>query len=229
MAVGVGFDFDHTLGLDNGLERRAYVRLAEELGVPIALQNHANAALVDGLLAQFRADQLSLEGAVDAFVAALGVARATGRAAHGKRYRDICYQLVDELVRPLDGAPELLAELADAGVRTAILTNGWSPLQQLKIKRAVGNFPGAILVSDQIGTLKPSADAFKSLADTLGCAHADVWYVGDNPVIDIAGAHAAGMRSVWLDWEGQGYPAELPPPGARIHRLLDLLPVVRGS
>ncbi len=37
MQIAVGFDFDHTLGVDNGLERKACVRLAAELGIPIDL------------------------------------------------------------------------------------------------------------------------------------------------------------------------------------------------
>jgi len=32
------------------------------------------------------------------------------------------------------------------------------------------------------------------------------WFVGDHPVNDIAGAHSAGMRAIWLrgfhDWPG---------------------------
>jgi FMN phosphatase YigB (HAD superfamily) len=230
MGAAVGFDFDHTLGVDNGLERFAFVRLAAELSVPISLDDPERAALVDGVLLRFRNDELTHDAAVAEFVKALGGARTNrGAISLGNRYREICYDLVDELVRPIDGAPKLIAELGDAGVRMAILTNGWSPLQERKVTRALGTFPGAILVSDRLGAQKPSDRAFKSLADTLGCARADVWYVGDNPLVDVAGAHAAGMHAVWFDWEGHGYPAELPPPDARIHRLLDLMAVVRGS
>ena len=228
--LAVGFDFDHTLGVDNGLERKAFVRLAAELGVPIDLVDGWAAGVVDNCLTQFRAEQISLDEAVDVFHAALitePMDRATGPL--GPRYRDICYALVDELAQPIAGAAELLTALSEAGIRTAILTNGWSPLQQRKIARALGDFPGPILVSDQLGTPKPAENAFQRLADALGCARADVWYVGDNPLVDIAGARAAGMRAAWFDWEGHRYPGDLTTPDATIHRLIDLLPLVRGS
>lgn len=226
--VAVGFDFDHTLGLDHGLERRAFVLLAEALGSPIALQDKPEAARLDALLVRFRHAELTLDETVAAFVAGLHRPPAPD-AAHGAHYRELCYRLVDELVEPLPGAPELLAELADSGVATAILTNGWSPLQEKKIARALGHFPGAVLVSDTLGVLKPKDAAFEQLCSALGRPRAEVWYVGDNPVIDIAGARAAGLRAAWFDWEGQGYPDGLEAPHARIHALLDLLPIVRGS
>jgi FMN phosphatase YigB (HAD superfamily) len=224
--IAVGFDFDHTLGVDHGLERVAYVRLAAELGVTISLEEEAHHQLVDGLLAQFRADRLTLDAATEAFCATFGQTEGRLLAPPGTRFREICYALVNELVRPLEGAAEVIATLADAGIPTAILTNGWSPLQQLKIARAIGEFPGPILVSDQLGTLKPSERAFASLAEALDSARGDIWYVGDNPAADIAGAHAAGMRAAWLNWEGLTYPNELAPPDAQLDRLPDLLPLI---
>jgi FMN phosphatase YigB (HAD superfamily) len=224
--IAIGFDFDHTLGVDHGLERGAYVRFAAELGVTLSLEEEAHRNLVDDLLVQFRADRLTLDGAADAFVAALENCEVPLRTRPGIRYREICYGLVREMVRPLDGAADVIATLADAGIPTAILTNGWSPLQQLKIACAIGEFPGPILVSDQLGALKPGEHAFARLAEALDTARGDIWYVGDNPAADIAGAHAAGMRAVWFNWEGHAYPSELSPPDVYLERLADLVPIV---
>jgi HAD superfamily hydrolase (TIGR01549 family) len=226
--IAVGFDFDHTLGVDHGLEKEAYVRLAADLGVKLALDaEHAHRKLVDDLLARFRADHITLDAAADAFVHAIAeIEGARSARSPGNRYREICYGLVEELVRPLEGATEVLASLTAAGVATAILTNGWSPLQQLKIARAVGKFPGTILVSDQLGSLKPGERAFAALASTLRAPRGDIWYVGDNPEADIAGAHAAGMRAVWFNWEGLHYPGDIAPPDAQIERLVELLPLL---
>jgi FMN phosphatase YigB (HAD superfamily) len=226
----VGFDFDHTLALDHGLERKAFERLAAELGVPDALAEPRAQQAVDDLLRQFRADEMTLEAAVDGFVAGIIVASG-GRspAPHAERYRAICYGLVDALVKPVDGAVDILAALAADGVPVAILTNGWSPLQQRKIARALGRFEGTVLVSDEIGSLKPARHAFDRLAGALAREHDAIWYVGDNPSVDVAGAQAAGMRAIWFDWEGHAYPAELAPPDARIEHLREILSLVRGS
>ncbi len=220
----VGFDFDHTLGLDNGLEVTAFHRLAAELGHPLPERGGAEATLIADLLARFRTAAISLDAAVDGFVERLGVAAGPEHAA---RYRDICYGLVDELVTPIDGAKEVVERLAERGVPTAILTNGWSPLQHLKIARAIG-FSGPILVSDELGILKPDAAAFGKLIDVLGVARERIWFVGDNPKTDIAGAQGAGLRGVWFDWESMTYPADAPRPDVRIGHLGELLDLLPG-
>jgi putative hydrolase of the HAD superfamily len=86
-----------------------------------------------------------------------------------------------------------------------------------------------VLVSETIGAYKPSADAFAQLERALGCTASELWYVGDNPLVDIVGAAEYGVRSVWFDWEGSTYPPELTPPVARIEALAELAAVIRGS
>ncbi len=68
--------------------------------------------------------------------------------------------------------------------------------------------------------------AFARLADALDTARGDIWYVGDNPTADIAGAHAAGMRAVWFNWEGHPYPNDIAPPDVQLERLAELLPLI---
>jgi FMN phosphatase YigB (HAD superfamily) len=111
------------------------------------------------------------------------------------------------------------------GVPIAVLTNGWTPLQQKKIARALGadivdSMP--ILVSDALNAYKPDPAAFAALADTLHTPREHVWYVGDNPRGDVGGALAAGLRAVWFDWENLSYPQDVPPPTLRIASLREL-------
>jgi HAD superfamily hydrolase (TIGR01509 family) len=207
---GVGFDFDHTLGLDHGLEVLAFERLAAERGVRF------EEAMVKRELARFRNGAQSMTSMVTT-IAGDGFAG---------RWEAICLELV-ERVTPIDGARDLLATLAERGIPTAILTNGWSPLQEAKIARALG-FRGKVLVSEAIGVRKPEAAAFSLLVGVLGVSPDRCFYVGDNPEADVIGAQAAGLRGVWFDWEGVAYPPEAPPPFARIGALADLLAVVPG-
>jgi FMN phosphatase YigB (HAD superfamily) len=85
------------------------------------------------------------------------------------------------------------------------------------------------LVSDSLGAYKPSAQAFRELETALGVGPEGLWYVGDNPVADIAGARAYGLRAVWLNREGQAYPDGLAMPTAVIERLDELPAIVRGA
>jgi len=216
--IAIGFDFDHTLGRDNALERKAFYAFAAELGAPLDPRDGVWPSRIEALLEAFRAGEITLEQMVARFGEALGV-----RHADPNRWREHCYALVEGLVRPIDGAREVLEALRARGIPLAILTNGWSPLQQKKIARALG--PGAvkeILVSDQIGAVKPDPAAFAALLDALDVPAERAWYVGDNPRGDIGGALAAGLQAVWFDWEGQTYPADVPPPTLRIHALREL-------
>jgi HAD superfamily hydrolase (TIGR01549 family) len=220
----VGFDFDHTLGLDNGLETTAYYRLAADLGHALSERDRLWAVVIGDLLGRFRGGTITLDRGVEEFVEHLGFRYLP---EHALAYRNDCFRLIDELVMPIEGACDVLAALAERAVPTAILTNGWSPLQQRKIGRALG-YTGPVLVSDELGVLKPEPAAFSRLVDVLGVARERVWFVGDNPATDIAGSQSAGLHGVWFDWEHMTYPADAPSPESRIKHLIELLEVLPG-
>jgi len=224
LGVGVGFDFDHTLGIDNKLERIAFLRLLERV---LAEGGRALGTLdeesgrIDAILKAQRAGASTIGEAVRAFVAERGVAPGD---EHVAAYESMCLAMVDQVVVPLPGAREMLGALAAAGVKVAMLTNGWNPLQTAKARRV--GFEGPVLASAAIGTQKPDPRAFAALAEALALPAGQIWYVGDDPAIDVAGALGAGMRAVWLDAEGRIYPPECPPPSRRIGALGDLLAIV---
>ncbi len=230
--VAVGFDFDHTLGVDNHLERYAFGRLAEELGVPIDVEEPRQYALIENELSAFRAAEIPMEAMLEGFVATLPRAPlrpVLDSAQLANRYREICYALVDEMVQAVSGAPECIAELVASGIPVGILTNGWSQLQERKVAHVLGAFPGPVLVSESIGHYKPSAEAFRLLESALGVGPSGLWYVGDNPAADIDGAIAYGLRAVWLRENGAPYPEGLRPPTALIDHLEALPAIVRGA
>ena len=218
--VAIGFDFDHTLGVDHALERDAFFKLAEELGEPIAADDVAHKAQVDTLLADFRVGTITLDDAVKRFVASMHDVHVTDRD-DTQWFREICYGLIPSHVQPLPGVRDVLDHLNEVGIPHAVLTNGWSPLQEKKIA-AVG-YDGPALVSDLIGAAKPSGRAFSRLVETLGVPPDAVWYVGDNPVADVAGALSAGLRAVWVDHGELAYPQNQPPPSLRITDLRELI------
>jgi HAD superfamily hydrolase (TIGR01509 family) len=230
--IAVGFDFDHTLGMDNHLERHAFSVLAAQFGTLLDVAQAPTYDAIEELLVPFRAAEESMAAMLVRFAAKF-LSNGTPVDHDGEelagRYRQICYDLVAEMVVPVPGAVECIRALVAAGIPIAILTNGWSELQERKIEHALGEFPGPILVSDLVGAYKPSAEAFRQLEEALGVTPAELWYVGDNPIADIAGARAYGLRAVWLNRGGDAYPAELAEPTAQIEHLDALAALVRGA
>lgn len=227
----VGFDFDRTLGIDNSLERRAFGILAKRLGTPIDIEEPDHQKAIEALIVPFRADAMTMAEMIARFAASLTPGAAYGDLngeALAESWRQICFSLVDDSVQAIPGAIACVAGLVDDGIPVGILTNGWSPLQERKIARALGVFPGPIIVSAAVSAYKPSAKAFLALEAALGCDPADLWYVGDNPITDISGALAYGLRAVWVNSDGATYPDGLAKPTAQINDLTELPALVRG-
>ncbi len=221
--VGIGFDLDHTLAIDNRLERVAFLRLLDlllEQGGRTLGTLADEIESVDGLLAEQRAGAFSIEEAVCRFVAERGLEPSE---AHVTAFRSTAVEMVDEFVVPLPGARRTLGELRERGVAIAVLSNGWNPLQIRKAEQA--GFFGTVLVSAEIGERKPSVGAFESLLRALGTQPQHTWYVGDDPHGDVAGAQDAGMHAIWINWEKKAYPPGLRPPGHTI-AALDELPAL---
>lgn len=226
MAVhAFGFDFDHTLGTDNQIEIEAFARLVAEIGRSSGAgvdAAHARAAIARALDA-YRQGGATLRSAVakalnDTFGAMPGAVDAPDPV---RRFCELAVEMVPRYVRPMPGARELLASLDAASISYAILTNGWNPLQQAKAD-AIG-FGKPVLVSDDIGARKPAVAAFDALRDVLALPAERIWYVGDDPKVDIVGALSSGMRAVWFDGAGARYPTDIPGPTAVVRRLDDLL------
>jgi HAD superfamily hydrolase (TIGR01509 family) len=225
--IAVGFDIDHTLAVDNKLERIAFLHLLSRLdaagGRMLGTLDRETSA-IDALLQRQRSGDFSIDEAVRRFVRERGISE-TERFVHA--FREIALELVDEVVVALPGAPRLIEDLRRRAIATAVLSNGWNPLQQRKAERA--GFTGAVLASAEVGASKPHADAFGALLDVLALPAERVWYVGDNPRDDIAGAKDAGLRAIWYNAEGRGYPENLPPPDAVVTDIGDVATIVAGA
>jgi HAD superfamily hydrolase (TIGR01509 family) len=221
---GIGFDLDHTLAIDNRLERVALLHLLDRLLSEggIACGTLADEIeRIDDLLARQRRGDFSIDDAVRQFVAETGV---EPQDRHVQWFRRSAVEMVGDFVVPLPGVAPTLQALHERGILMAVLSNGWNPLQERKAERA--GFRGPVLVSSEIGEQKPSARAFDALLRALGTEPQQTWYVGDDPNSDVAGAQAVGMQAVWIDWEGKEYPAELRPPAHTIRNFAELLKLV---
>lgn len=84
--------------------------------------------------------------------------------------------------------------------RLALVTNGAPDLQREKLHGA-GLVPyfATVIVSGEVGVSKPDSRIFaRALAD-LAVSSSEVAMVGNDLIRDIAGAHAAGLRGIWVN------------------------------
>jgi putative hydrolase of the HAD superfamily len=103
---------------------------------------------------------------------------------------------------------ELYAEIGHAlpalaaRQRIVALTNGNADLAMIGLDH---HFHGAVFARE-VGCAKPDRRIFDHACALLEAAPASVWHVGDDPDLDVVGAHRAGMTSVWLNRDGRRWP-----------------------
>ncbi len=130
-------------------------------------------------------------------------------------------QLLDAEAEPILGA---LAR----DRRLALVTNGAPDVQREKLAGTpLARYFAAIVISCEVGVAKPDPRIFELALERIGADAHETVMVGDSLARDVAGAHAAGIRAVWIDrhlWAGEEGPA----PDARIEALSELPAALAG-
>jgi HAD superfamily hydrolase (TIGR01549 family) len=95
---------------------------------------------------------------------------------------------------------DALRRLHQAGWQVGIVTNGMTDNQLGKIRNTgLSDLVDAWGISDELGVRKPNPEIFRLVAER--CASnldRGGWMIGDDLILDIAGGHEAGLRTIWL-------------------------------
>ena len=95
--------------------------------------------------------------------------------------------------------------------RMAIITNGFAETHERKIARLeLQRFFDRVVLAGELQMAKPDPAVFAHAMELLGVGASESVMVGDRFDRDVEGAHAAGMRAIWIRCRG-----EQVPPGAR--------------
>jgi 2-haloalkanoic acid dehalogenase type II len=89
----------------------------------------------------------------------------------------------------------------------ATLSNGNADLARI----GLADFFVLSLNARQIGVGKPHPRCFERLASELRLQPHDIIYVGDDPMLDVEAARAAGLSTAWVNRFGQQWPSALVP------------------
>ncbi len=126
---------------------------------------------------------------------------------------------------------ETLAALDARGLALGCVTNTLlleRGIVDLLERNGIAAFFGSIVVSSAMGYRKPHASLFQKALEDLGVEPGHALFVGDDPVADIGGAKALGMRAV-LTQQYRCTPLDgvAPTPDAIIQRLSELPGVIQ--
>lgn len=125
-----------------------------------------------------------------------------------------------------DGAHAALAHLRDAGIALAIVSNTMrtpgATLRRVLARFELLDYFDYLVFSDEIGVRKPRPEIFMRALRAVGGEIRSAVHVGDDPVLDVAGARAVGLRVVQVVTERSGKPPAAERPDRTIMRLEEL-------
>ena len=111
--------------------------------------------------------------------------------------------------------------------RIGVVTNGPAEVQREKIELlGIESLVDFVLVSGEFGVWKPDPRIFAEALRLGGADASDTVFVGDSAEHDIAGARAAGMRTIWVNRSGRPWSGGEPPPDYEVTQLSALLPLL---
>lgn len=106
-------------------------------------------------------------------------------------------------------------QLLKADYIMAALSNGNADIHRV----GLGQLFEFGLNAEQVGNPKPAADMFTAALKRLQLPAAAVIHIGDHPEADILGAQNMGMHTIWVNLDGQKWPAHQAPATAEINDL----------
>lgn len=109
-----------------------------------------------------------------------------------------------------------LENLAQRFVLGAI-TNGNACIHRTGLDHVLGF---SVAAAD-VGAAKPDAAIFREACRRCQVKSHEIVHIGDDPARDVAGAAAAGLRTVWVNRSGQAWTGKQRP-DAEIHDLREL-------
>ncbi|MFD7155109.1 HAD family hydrolase [Kribbella sp. NPDC059898] len=126
--------------------------------------------------------------------------------------------------------PEVLdgiAALRSAGWRVAVVTNGETVQQDLKLEYTrLGAAVDYACVSGTVGVRKPDRRIFELAAQRTGASLDGGWMVGDHPAYDVAGGIAAGLRTIRV---GHYNAVDTPLPDHHVDTVTDAFDLILAS
>jgi HAD superfamily hydrolase (TIGR01549 family) len=117
----------------------------------------------------------------------------------------------------------LLSDLAPHYQLAVVSNFDYSPTARDILDEAgVAGLFAAVVISDEVGWRKPAPTIFVAALSRVGVTAAEALFVGDRADIDVLGAQRLGMRTAWVNPEGEALPSGITPPDFELRDLDEL-------
>lgn len=147
----------------------------------------------------------------------LALATAIGAHPRQAEWVDAAYAVFFAARNQVDLYPDSLPALGRLGRRLPLisLSNGNADLDRIGLSR---HFVRS-LSARELGAAKPAAEVFHAVVAAFGVPAGAVAHVGDDPLLDVAGAKRAGLFAVWLNRDHRAWPLSEDRPDLEVHDL----------
>ncbi|GAB2493694.1 HAD family hydrolase [Promicromonospora xylanilytica] len=195
------FDLDDTLVDQEGASRTAVLGWLPELGLDLDDQDELVAAW--GAIAEQAYGRYQRREITFAEQRRVRVREFLGADATDDEADELFSGYLTRYERAwtaFDDAVPALRRVRDAGLVVAVLTNGDSVHQRLKLDRTgLAEHLDVVVASDDLPAGKPDPRAYAATCEILGVAPGDVLMVGNDVEKDYQGPLDAGLAAVLLD------------------------------
>ncbi|GMQ82012.1 MAG: HAD-IA family hydrolase [Rhodothermia bacterium] len=99
----------------------------------------------------------------------------------------------------IPGGRDAFLSIADS-FQVGILTNGFTETQKAKLAQfpELGERSSSIVISEEVGYMKPDPRIFDHAASAVNCAPDEILYIGDSYRSDVLGGRRAGWNVAWF-------------------------------
>lgn len=127
---------------------------------------------------------------------------------------DEAFAVFDEVRNDVEMFPEARPALQALRERFVLIavTNGNADLGRIGIDDLFDGHINAVMA----GAAKPERLIFDVAVEAGGATAAETLHVGDHPLYDVHGAREAGLRTVWVNRDGNDWPGDYAVPDAEV-------------
>ncbi|MCP4754911.1 MAG: HAD family hydrolase [Proteobacteria bacterium] len=137
-------------------------------------------------------------------------------------HREVAEEFVADAHDCLERNQEVLRKL-NRKYRLGCISNNWGNVAGWCRQYQLDSYFETMIDSALVGSVKPDRIIFQTALNEMGLSPRECIYVGDNYSCDVLGAHAVGMKPIWITNGDSTLPESNSLDPLRISKLSDLL------